>query len=118
VCISDLPQKCIWRHSSIESQQSLCTKQLLNFSVSCSQNHYVSLVSNKCRKLTPLGDVYFVSPSCRRFNYHSVLAGTSMPGVSNIQTVGHMVYQSTLYGPVTDLTAVTKVAHGSTEIFN
>jgi hypothetical protein len=46
VCISDLPHKCIWRHSSIESQQSLCTKQPLNFSVSCSQNHYVSLVSN------------------------------------------------------------------------
>jgi hypothetical protein len=97
VCISDLPHKCIWRHSSIESQQSLCTKQPLNFSVSCSQNRYVSPVSNKYRKLTPLGDVDFVSSICGRFNYHSVLADTSMPGVFNIQTVGHMWCNRVLY---------------------
>ena len=97
VCISDLPHKCIWRHFSIKSQQSLCTKQPLNFSMSCSQNHYVSLVSNKYGKLTPLGDVDFVSPFCRWFNYHSVLADTSMPGVSNIQTVGHIWCTRVLY---------------------
>lgn len=30
----------------------------------------------------------------------------------------HAVHQFTLYGPVTDLVAVTKVAQGSAEIFN
>jgi hypothetical protein len=117
VCISYLHHKCIWRHSSIESQQLLCTKQPLNFSMSCSQNHYVSLVSNKYGKLIPLGDVDFVLLFCRWFNNHSVLADISMPGVSNIQTVG-LVHQFTLYGPVTDLIAFTKVAQCSDEICN
>jgi hypothetical protein len=53
-------------------------------------------VSNKYGKLTPLGDD-FVSSFCGWFNYHIVLADSSMPGVTNIHTVGRMWCTIALY---------------------
>ena len=91
LCISDLPHKCIWRHSSIDSLQLLCTKQPLNFSMSCSQNHYVSLVSNEYGQLVTL---ILFRPSA---GDSTTTADTAVPGVSNVQTVCHMWCTSLLY---------------------